>query len=151
VRAVRAELLDIPGWLVLAAEVEGLFESRMSIDPTFEKILERNVDRGTAFVVREEESGPGETVIGATIWLPQARKIAWLAVAERHRRTGVGSCLLRAIFEVAGSGPMSVVTFGSNVPGGRQARLFYEAAGFRRVGPAKDETASSARDLFLRR
>jgi GNAT superfamily N-acetyltransferase len=149
-RAVRAESRDIPGWLVLASEVEALFESRMSVDPTFGEILERNVDRGTAIVVRDEDSRPGGAVIGAAIWRPEPRQIAWLAVAERHRRTGVGSCLLRAIFEVAGPGPMSVVTFGSEVPGARQARLFYEAAGFRRVGPANEEVTSSGRDLFLR-
>jgi ribosomal protein S18 acetylase RimI-like enzyme len=149
-RAVRAETMDIPGWLTLAVEVEGLFESRMSVDPAFVKILERNVDRGTALVVRDEAGGPGAAVIGAAIWSPERRQIAWLAVAERHRRTGVGSCLLRAIFEVAGLGPLSVVTFESGAPGGRPARLFYEAAGFRRVGRAMDETASSARDLFVR-
>ena len=149
-RACRAELTDIPGWLVLAAEVEELFESRMSIDPAFERILQRHVDRGTAWVVREADGPAGGAIIGAAIWRPGPREIAWLAVAERHRRTGVGSCLLRAMFEVAGSGPVSVVSFRSDAPGGRPARLFYEAAGFRRAGPATDETAPSPREVFVR-
>jgi GNAT superfamily N-acetyltransferase len=149
-RAVRAELMDVPGWLALAAQVEELFESRMSVDPDFLKILERHVRQGTALVVREEASPAGGAVIGAAIWRPEPRRIAWLAVAEQHRRSGVGSCLLRAIFDVAGPGPISVVSFGSDVPAGRQARLFYEAAGFRRVGPANDEPVSGPRDLFLR-
>jgi GNAT superfamily N-acetyltransferase len=150
VRAVAAEWTDIPGWLVLAAQVEELFESRMSTAPAFEQILERNVERGTALVVRGSENPPREAVIGAAIWNPAAREIAWLAVAERHQRTGVGSCLLRAIFGLAGHGPISVVTFGSETPAGRKARMFYEAAGFRCVGPAANQSAASRRDLFLR-
>jgi GNAT superfamily N-acetyltransferase len=150
VRAVAAEWTDIPGWLVLAAEVEELFKARMSTDPAFERILERNVERGTALVVRGSENPLREAVLGAAIWNPAAREIAWLAVAERHRRTGVGSCLLRAIFGLAGPGPISVVTFGSETPAGRKARLFYEAAGFLYVGSGSNESAASRRDLFLR-
>src|SRR5215210_4005487 len=100
-RALRADEADIPGWLDLAAEVEDVFGSPMSADPTFERILERHVADGTGFVVRESPATPGAAVIGAAMWLPQRRRIGWLAVAERYRRTGVGSCLLDAIIEVA--------------------------------------------------
>lgn len=125
-----------------------MFESPMSTDADFARILRRNIDEGTAYVVHD--SGADPKVIGAAIWRPGLRRIAWLAVAEDHRRSGVGASLLSAIFEAAGPGSIVVETFGTDVPGGIPARRFYEAAGFRRVGPVAEGAAPSSRDLFRR-
>lgn len=108
-RAVVAQHADIAGWLALAAEVEDMFESPMSTDADFARILRRNIDEGTAYVVHD--SGADPKVIGAAIWRPGLRRIAWLAVAEDHRRSGVGASLLSAIFEAAGPGSIVVETF----------------------------------------
>jgi hypothetical protein len=45
---------DLPAWLALAAEVEPLF-GPMVDEPEFLRALQRNINRGSAFCVRQED------------------------------------------------------------------------------------------------
>jgi len=53
---------DIPGWLDLAAEVEPLFGPLVH-DPIFNRALLKNIRRGTAFCIRENDGPPGSPYI----------------------------------------------------------------------------------------
>src|SRR4051794_9343674 len=116
---VRAGYRDVRSWLDLAAEVEPLFGPMLD-DPGFYQALLRNIERGTAFCVREGGGPPGTPLLGAMLFSlarperPEDR-IVWLAVAERGRRRGIGTLLgEHACGLVASPGVLSVVTFGED-------------------------------------
>ncbi len=141
---------DAAAWLALSAEVEALFGEPMSTDPSFARFLLRNIERTTAFVVREDDGPPGTPLMGAVTWSPGRRQIGWLAVAPRWRGMGVGVSLVEYVLARAGPGPVAVVTFSADVTEGAAARRLYERLGFRCVGPAPGFAAGSSRDLFVR-
>src|SRR4051794_35604850 len=122
--AVRAGYRDIRSWLGLAAEVEPLFGAMLD-GPEFYQVLLRNIERRTAFCVREDDGPPGTPLLGAMLYSPPhperpEHRIAWLAVAARSRRHGVGMLL----------GVLTVVTFGEENLPGRPARRLYERLEF---------------------
>ncbi len=55
---VNATIEDISGWLELAAEVESLF-GPMVDDPNFTLALEKNMNRQSAYCVRENNIPQG--------------------------------------------------------------------------------------------
>lgn len=122
---------DIPGWLDLAREVEDLFGAPMASDPGFRAALEKNIQRGTAFCVRECWGPPGTPLAGGMLWSPARNAIGWLSVAERYRRRGIGSALIEHLIDVARAPVITVETFADDVIGGEPARVFYERHGFR--------------------
>ena len=125
-----AEPADVSGFLALAAEVEDWF-GPMVADPEFHATLDRNIRRGTALVVRAEETGLlGGMLIGGT---SPAYRINWLVVAARARGRGIGRKLvLHAIQGMRRPCRLDVVTFGDDHPGAVEggARAFYERLGF---------------------
>src|SRR5438067_2684251 len=58
----RAQRDDVPRWPALAAEVEVLFGALVD-NPDFRRALHRNIERGTAFCVRENDGPPGAPVL----------------------------------------------------------------------------------------
>ncbi|NDJ76356.1 MAG: GNAT family N-acetyltransferase [Chloroflexi bacterium] len=138
-RIEHARTADIPAWLKLASEVEHLFGPMVS-DPGFHSALEKNIERGTALCIREDEGSPGAPLMGGILlgYRPLKIEIDWLAVAERWRRYGVGRALMNHVLELA-QPPVEMVllTFGEHEPGGAAARHFYESFGFQpsEVGP----------------
>jgi GNAT superfamily N-acetyltransferase len=152
---VRAGYRDVRSWLDLAAEVEPLFGPMLD-DPGFYQALLRNIERGTAFCVREGGGPPGTPLLGAMLFSlarperPEDR-IVWLAVAARGRRRGIGTLLgEHACGLVASPGVLSVVTFGEdNVPG-RPARRLYERLGFQPAEAAPNGPEGGSRQVFRR-
>ncbi|WP_301170630.1 GNAT family N-acetyltransferase [Brevibacillus nitrificans] len=129
----RATIEDLQGWLTLAAEVEYLFGPMVS-DPNFQKGLEKNINRGSAFCVREKNGKPGTRLLGGVLFssarAPQYN-IGWLAVSSAARKKGVASRLLEHCMSLAEPpAEISVVTFGEEVPDGHPARLLYQKYGF---------------------
>jgi ribosomal protein S18 acetylase RimI-like enzyme len=93
-----AELRDIRSWLDLAAEVEPLFGNMLD-DHRFYKALLKNIERRSAYCVRERGGPPGTPLIGGMLFSPRRPdrpeyRIGWLAVAERWRCRGVGRLLV---------------------------------------------------------
>ena len=88
---VLAQPEDIPAWLALATEVEPLFGPMVS-EPSFHRALHKHIGRGTAFCVRDEDGRPGDPLLGGLLFSldPPIYRIGWLAVAELHRRQGIG-------------------------------------------------------------
>ncbi len=92
---VVAQLEDIPAWLLLAAEVEPLFGPLVD-DAHFLGALRRNIERGTAFCVREPGGCADIALPGGLLFSPKppVYTIGWLAVAQRCRRQGIGQRLV---------------------------------------------------------
>lgn len=125
---------DIPAWIVLAREVEGLFGAAFADTEEFQAILRRKIGEGLAFCVCEQDGAPGAPLCGGLFFSTKHRplyKIGWLAVAEQWRRSGVGQALVRHAFTlVIPPAEVTVVTFTAETPGGEPARRFYEQLGF---------------------
>ena len=131
-RAQVAQPEDVESWLDLAAEVEHLFGPMVN-EPSFMRSLMRNIERGSAFCIREAD-GPAGTPLQAgmlfSIRSPRY-EIGWTAVCRACRQRGLGMVLLKqALSPVPAPADIIVTTFGPNVAGGEAARAFYAKAGF---------------------
>src|SRR5258708_9400301 len=97
-----AELRDIRSWLDLAAEVEALFGDMLDNHRFYDALL-RNIDRRSAYCVRERDGPPGAPLMGGMLFSPcrpnrPKYRIGWLALADRWRRRGVGRRLVEHAF-----------------------------------------------------
>jgi GNAT superfamily N-acetyltransferase len=123
-KVVQVTEQDIPAWLDLADEVAPLFGADMANDPTFQKWLERSVERGSAYCVRidGELAGAMEFRNG---W------VNWLAVRRQFQRQGVGQAMVE-FAQASGAGEIRVATFGIGHPhrDATSGREFYQALGF---------------------
>ena len=147
---VHAQSKDIPAWLDLAAEVEPLF-GPMVDDPGFLRALHKNVDRGTAFCVREADGPPGVPLIGGLLFSlkPPVYSIGWLAVTRLYRRQGIGRKLVEHAFSLAQRPAEFVVTtFGVDNVEGQPARRFYERMGFHPAEFAPDGPEGGSRQVY---
>jgi ribosomal protein S18 acetylase RimI-like enzyme len=152
VHVVVAQPEDTPAWLVLAAEVEPLFGPMVS-EPSFLRSLARNIERGTAFCVRQADGPPGAPLLGGLLFSPHppVYTIGWLAVTRRRRRRGIGRSLVEhALSLVETPAEVMVMTFGADNPAGVPARRFYKRLGFRPAEPAPTGPDGSARQIFRR-
>lgn len=132
-KVVSATKEDINGWLELASEVEYLFGPMVN-DPKFIQALEKNIEGGTAFCVRENDASPNSRLLGGVLFLASYApnyKIGWLAVSTQARNKGIATALLHHILALVQiPSEISVTTFGENVPDGQPARRFYQKYGF---------------------
>ena len=143
-----AALDDVAGFVRLAAVVERWF-GPMEADPGFHEALRRNIERGSAFVVR----AAGARLLGGILTGGRAPRfrINWLVVDAAARRRGVGRAL---VDHVTGLYPrpcqVDVVTFGVDHPAARQtgARAFYERLGFAAGDAAPDGPDGGSRQTF---
>jgi GNAT superfamily N-acetyltransferase len=151
-RVVTAQPKDIPAWLDLAAEVEPLF-GPMVDDPSFLRALRKNIDRETAFCVREADGPPGVPVLGGLLFSPRppVYTIGWLAVTRLHRRRGIGRKLVEHVLGLLiPPAELVVTTFGADHPLGRPARCFYERMGFHPAERAPDGPEGGPRQMYRR-
>jgi ribosomal protein S18 acetylase RimI-like enzyme len=146
----QSQLDDIADWRSLAREVESLFGQAMAEEPAWEEHLSANIQRGTAWCVRDTSDR-----FAGGMWLSYAPDgclhIDWLAVARRVRRRGAGRALVVRALREANGRPTHVITFGAGHPGGSEAeaaRGLYRGLGFLPLEhePAADGTP---RDLFV--
>ncbi len=148
-----AQRADIRGWLDLAAEVEPLF-GPMVAEPTFHTALERNIDRHTAFCIREQDGAPGTPLMGGLLFSAAHAPhytIGWLAAGQRWRRQGVAQALVEHCFRlIQPPAVLSVVTFGEDNLAGRPARRFYERMGFQAAEDAPDGPEGGTRQIYRR-
>jgi len=135
---------DIPAWLDLAREVEALFGVPLSTDASFLAALRRNIQRGSAFCVRDQDGPPGAALAGGLLFSSKrapAYELGWLAVGAAWRRMGVGRALVdHAAALVVPPAELVVTTFVEGEPGGAPARNFYLDLGFE---PAEVFTAQT--------
>jgi len=138
--------------LDLAAEVEPLFGPMVN-DPAFHRALRRNIDRGTAFCVREADGPPGVPLLGGLLFSPRppVYTMGWLAVTQQHRRRGIGRALVEHAMGLAEiPAEFVVATFGADDPVGEPARSFYERMGFHAAEPAPNGPEGGCRQIFRR-
>jgi GNAT superfamily N-acetyltransferase len=132
-KVVRAMHEDIEQWLQLAAEVEYLF-GPMVDDPCFVEAVEKSIEIGRAFCIRENDGGPGAPLLGGVLFSSSNApiyKIHWLSVSSHARQQGVGSAILRHILSlVKPPAEVVVTTFGEDIPDGQPARRLYQKFGF---------------------
>jgi len=149
---VPAQPEDIPAWLILAAEVEPLF-GPMVAEPSFQRALRKNIERGTAFCVRAQDGTPGVTLLGGLLFSPRppVYTIGWLAVTQLYQRRGIGQRLIeRVLGLIELPAEIVVMTFGSDHPEGEPARRFYEHMGFHAAEQAPGGPEGGSRQIFRR-
>ncbi len=124
---------DLSGWLDLAAEVEYLFGPMVS-DPNFIQAIVKNINRSSAFCVRENDGAPGSCLLGGILFSSvgeSSYKIGWLVVSNRARNRGIATELLKYVVKrVNVPSEISVTTFGDDIPDGQPARRLYQKFGF---------------------
>jgi GNAT superfamily N-acetyltransferase len=150
VQVVQAQPEDIPAWLELAREVEPLF-GPMIEDPGFHRALEKNIARRTAYCVRENGHPVGTPLMGGLLFSPHPPEyvIGWLAVAEAHRRRGVGQALVtHALSQVEPPATIRLTTFGPDNPAGEPAHRYYQKLGFQPAEFAPDGPEGGSRQLY---
>lgn len=138
-RVVVATPEDIPAWLDLAREVEIPYFGPLVDDPQFNASLQRTIERGTAFCVRDKDGAPGTTLAGGLLFSakPPTYKIGWLAVAAAWRRNGIGKSLVaRASALIQPPAELTVVTYAEGSEIAPPARQFYEHIGLQPAEPA---------------
>jgi GNAT superfamily N-acetyltransferase len=151
-RVVLAQPQDIPAWLELAAEVEPLFGPLVH-NPPFLHALDKNIERGTAFCVREAGGPPGVPLLGGLLFSikPPVYVIGWLVVTQRYRRCGIGQSLVNhAMSLVVAPAELRVTTFGEDNAAGDPARRFYEHMGFQAAEPAPRGPEGGSRQIYRR-
>lgn len=133
-----AEEGDYQAWLRLAREVEELFGPLVGVEG-FEQTLMKNLRRGTALCVRDQDGEAGADLLGGLFYSPKPSiyTISWLAVKQRCRQQGIGMKLVEAFLERVNlpaelAPPIEVVvtTFSAEMEGGEPARKFYLKLGF---------------------
>lgn len=125
VKVEPATRTDVPSWMEIVRQVEPLFGPM----PDFREVLARNVARGTALLVRDDD---GAVIGGVLLSVKEDRcVIGWLAVRAESRGAGVGRVLLEAALgAMPGSVDVTVDTFGGDNLAGEPARHLYGRAGF---------------------
>jgi ribosomal protein S18 acetylase RimI-like enzyme len=130
VQTAQAE--DYDAWLRLAREVEELFGPLVG-EEAFQQTLMKNLQRGTALCVREQDGPAGADLLGGLFFSPKPPiyTISWLAVTQKWRQQGIGLKLVEAFMErVKPPAEAMVTTFSAEMEGGEPARKFYLKLGF---------------------
>ena len=141
---------DIPSWLELASQVEFLF-GPMVDQPDFQNALRKNIDRESAYCVREQNLSAGAPLMGGLFlsFIPPEYHIGWLSVAEQWRRKGIGTVLLEHVFDlIKPPAVLFVTTFGEDIPEGQPARQFYKKMGFEPFTEAPPGPEGGSREVF---
>jgi ribosomal protein S18 acetylase RimI-like enzyme len=123
---------DYDAWLRLAAEVEDLFGPMVG-EEAFQQTLLKNLQRGTALCVRDQDGPAGIDLLGGLFYSPKPPiyTISWLAVTQTSRRLGIDLKLVEAFLErVVPPAELVVTTFSADMDGGEPARRFYIKLGF---------------------
>lgn len=152
-RVCRAQREDLKPWLDLAAEVEPLF-GPMVDDPVFRRALSRNISRGTAYCIREDDGPAGSRLLAGLLLSPRppVYRIGWLVVTKSQRRTGLGTALVEQVTrEIPPPADLVVITFGPGVRGGESARRFYVRVGFAPAEVVEPGPGGTPRQAFRRR
>ena len=140
---------DIPGWLALASQVEFLF-GPMVDQPDFHRALRKNIDRKSAYCIREQDRPDGAPLMGGLFLSFREHHINWLAVDQQWRRRGVGTVLLEHVFDLIESpAELFVTTFGADNLEGQPARQFYKKMGFEPFAEAPPGPEGRSREPFV--
>lgn len=137
---------DIPAWRILAKEILPLFGPHGSMR-AFTHMLREHIACGTAFCIPEEnEMG----LVGGLLFEPGSpHVIAWLGVAERYRRQGAGTLLVRRALELVNPpAVIEVKTFGPGLQRGIPARCLYKKMGFVPTETVSDLPPDEPRQIF---
>jgi GNAT superfamily N-acetyltransferase len=113
--------------------------------------LTNNIQRGSAYCIRENNGPPGSPLLGGLLFSakPPIYRIGWLAVAEQARGQGYGSLLLRhALDQVTPPATISVITFGPDNLAGEPARQLYTSFGFIPAGMTDPGPEGGSRQIF---
>ena len=141
---------DIESWLHLAAEVEYLFGTMVN-EPSFMSALMRNIERRSAFCIRESDGPAGADLQAGLLFStkPPVYKIGWISVSKDHRRSGLGTALLEHVTHTVNMpAKIIVTTFGPDVVGGEAARAFYLDAGFHPAEMVENGPEGGTRQVF---
>jgi GNAT superfamily N-acetyltransferase len=140
---------DANGFLALAAEVENWFGPMLN-NPQFHAVIDKKIQRGTAYVVHTEDGGGllGGLLLGGS-W--PTYHINWLVVTANARGQGVGRALINhATGCFQRPCRVDVITFGPDHPGAvvSGARRFYAQLGFQEGDAAPRGPEGGSRQCY---
>ena len=141
---------DISNWLELASQVEFLF-GPMVDQPDFQRALRKNIDRESAYCVREQDRSAGAPLMGGLFLScrPPKYHIRWLSVDQQWRRRGIGTVLLEQVFDlIKPPAELFVTTFGEDNLEGQPARHFYKKMGFEPFAAAPPGPEGGSREVL---
>lgn len=125
-----SDLFDMPGWLLLAREVEPLFGPMTEKTEFFEE-MSKAILAGNAFCIRDDSNRENCGLCGGIVISRETNSIAWFVVDSRYRNMGLGKKLLKeALRSLNQSAAITVNTFDSSAPEGDPARKVYLSFGF---------------------
>ena len=122
-----AELNDIDKWFnFVKTVIHDFYDIDLINNEHYRGVIEKNIKRRTAIYVENEKK-----IIGGMIYSPNSNHIGWLAVDPEYRRKGIGTALVKYMFnELADRKELKVKTF---IEGDWQSNVshpFYMSLGF---------------------
>jgi ribosomal protein S18 acetylase RimI-like enzyme len=122
-----ANVDDYNKWMQFASTVvNDFYNIDLPNDSNFCSVIMKNIKRGTALYVEEKGS-----IIGALVYSPNQNHIAWIAVHKDYRRRGVGTALVKYMFDqIPDRNEYKVKTFLDGEFQSVASHAFYKSFGF---------------------
>ena len=118
----------MPQLIVLARELEPLFEGAMADNPEFLDYFRRKISQKEALAAIDRVSG---ALMGVIAFSRVHNRISWLGVFPQWQNQGVGTCLLHsALNQLDPTQGIWVTTFRDDNTQGLPARSLYQKFGF---------------------
>jgi len=119
-----AKRSDMEGWMALVDLVKDGFPGLDMAD--YRKTLEKNIDRGSAVLVRHDDE-----VVGVLLFSVSLSMLCCMAVHPGHRRKGLASAMIEKMLTAFQAGSeIRVTTFREGDPMGDAPRALYKSLGF---------------------
>ncbi|HEX7713990.1 MAG TPA: GNAT family N-acetyltransferase [Bacillota bacterium] len=127
-----ATMDDYQAWLDFTERVLPIFGIELSTDEGYQKALEKNIRRGTAFCIKADDA-PDRKIIGGMLLSPTQKpvyQIGWFAVDKDFMHRGIGTTLFKFMMtRIEPPAEVFVDTFTASDPHGISARNFYAKMG----------------------
>lgn len=132
VKVYLATMNDYRAWLDFTKRVMPIFGIELSSDEDYQKALEKNIRRQTAFCIKENDE-PNGKIIGGILFSPTKKpvyQIGWFAVDKDYMHKGIGTTLFDfMVTQIEPPAELIVDTFTESNPNGMAARNFYAKMG----------------------
>lgn len=120
---------NISQWLVLAEEMEPIFQGSMVKNEKFHAYMDGKIKKREAFMALDRTQD--HALVGIIGFSRTHNRITWFGVFEKYRNQGIGSKLLEcALHQLDRTQEITVDTFREDYELGQPARHVYQKFGF---------------------